>query len=33
VFAFGAVLVGTLMRSIRVPSPMGEAAGEPVVAH
>ena len=33
VFAFGAVVVGSLMRSIRVPSPMGEAAGEPVVAH
>jgi EmrB/QacA subfamily drug resistance transporter len=33
VFAFGAVLVGTLMRSVRVPSPMGEAAAEPVVAH
>jgi hypothetical protein len=26
-------VVGSLMRSIRVPSPMGEAAGEPVVAH
>jgi EmrB/QacA subfamily drug resistance transporter len=33
VFAFGAVVVGSLMRSIRVPSPMGEAAAEPAVAH
>ena len=33
VFAFGAVVVGSLMRSIRVASPMGEATVEPVVAH
>jgi EmrB/QacA subfamily drug resistance transporter len=33
VFAFGAIVVGSLMRSIRVPSPMGEPSAEPAVAH
>jgi len=33
VFAFGAIVVGSLMRSIRVPSPMGEPQAEPAVAH
>ena len=34
VFAFGAVVVGTLMRSIKVEAPApGEAAAEPVAVH
>ena len=33
VFAFGAVVVGTLMRSIKVKEHAGEPVGEPVVAH
>jgi EmrB/QacA subfamily drug resistance transporter len=33
VFAFGAVAVGTLMRSIKVSQPAGERAAEPVAAH
>jgi EmrB/QacA subfamily drug resistance transporter len=33
IFAFGGIVVGTLMRSIRVASPAGEPGGEPLVAH